>query len=140
MVEARWEHFPHGADLGIRGVGPTRESAFEQAALALVAVAVDPREVEPRVQIELRCTGPDDEVLFVNWLNTVLYEMATRQMVFARFEITRTGEGITGNAWGERLDRSRHRLGTEVKGATMTALKVRKEERGGWTAETVVDV
>jgi len=24
MVEGRWEHFPHGADIGVRGHGPTR--------------------------------------------------------------------------------------------------------------------
>ena len=27
--ERYWEHFPHIADIGVRGVGPTREAAFE---------------------------------------------------------------------------------------------------------------
>ena len=31
----RWEHFEHGADIGVRGIGPTPASAFEQAALPL---------------------------------------------------------------------------------------------------------
>lgn len=34
----RWEHFPHGADIGVRGFGPTMAAAFEQAALAMTAV------------------------------------------------------------------------------------------------------
>jgi tRNA nucleotidyltransferase (CCA-adding enzyme) len=140
MVDGRWEHFPHGADLGVRGFGPTREAAFEQAALALVAAAADLGEIEPQAEIEIRCTGPDDELLLVNWLNAVLYEMATRHMVFGRFELKRDGDGLAARAWGERLDRSRHRLGTEVKGATMTGLKVRRDPSGEWTAETVVDV
>ncbi len=38
----RWEHFEHGADIGVRGIGPTPASAFEQAALALTAVITDP--------------------------------------------------------------------------------------------------
>jgi tRNA nucleotidyltransferase (CCA-adding enzyme) len=138
MAEARWEHFPHGADLGIRGIGPTREAAFEQAALALVAAMVDLSGIEPRAEIGIRCAGPDDELLLVNWLNAVLYEMATRHMVFGRFEVRRDGKGLAGRAWGESLDHSRHRLGTEVKGATLTGLKVRKN--GSWIAETVVDV
>jgi tRNA nucleotidyltransferase (CCA-adding enzyme) len=27
-----WEHFPHEADMGVRGIGPTKEAAFEGAA------------------------------------------------------------------------------------------------------------
>ena len=35
MDSAYWELYSHPADMGIRGVGPTREEAFAQAALAL---------------------------------------------------------------------------------------------------------
>jgi SHS2 domain-containing protein len=28
MIE-RWEHFDHGADIGVRGFGPTPAAAFE---------------------------------------------------------------------------------------------------------------
>ncbi len=41
--EARWEHFPHAADVGVRGFGKTPAEAFEQAALALTAVVTTPR-------------------------------------------------------------------------------------------------
>jgi len=34
----RWEHFSHPADIGIRGIAPTLEAAFEQAGIALTAV------------------------------------------------------------------------------------------------------
>ena len=45
MNEKRWEHFPHDADIGVRGIGASKEEAFEQAALALTAVLTDPRTV-----------------------------------------------------------------------------------------------
>src|SRR3972149_8529533 len=38
----RWEHFPHIADIGVRGIGATRAQAFEQAALAMTAGITDP--------------------------------------------------------------------------------------------------
>ena len=38
MEAARWEHFEHEADMGVRGFGPTLATAFEQAALAMTAV------------------------------------------------------------------------------------------------------
>lgn len=42
-----WEHFEHGADIGVRGLGTTKAAAFEQAAVALVAVITDPQCVAP---------------------------------------------------------------------------------------------
>ena len=39
---ASWEHFHHVADVGIRGIGPTLGSAFEQAAKAMTAAVTNP--------------------------------------------------------------------------------------------------
>ena len=36
-----WEQFPHDADVGLRGLGPSIEVAFEQAALALTGIVTD---------------------------------------------------------------------------------------------------
>ena len=41
-MQPTWEHFPHQADMGVRGIGPTKEAAFEGAALVLTAVITDP--------------------------------------------------------------------------------------------------
>ena len=43
----RWEHFPHDADIGIRGLGLSKADAFEQGAVALTAVITDPQFVSP---------------------------------------------------------------------------------------------
>lgn len=37
-ITNRWEHFEHGADIGIRGVGSTKAEAFAQAAMALTGL------------------------------------------------------------------------------------------------------
>ena len=85
MMRAAWEHFPHGADAGIRGVGPTKEGAFEQAAIALTGVVTDPASVRPDVAVQIACEAPADDILFVDWLNALVYEMATRRMLFGAF-------------------------------------------------------
>ena len=139
VMEARWEHFSHGADIGVRGIGETREQAFEQAALALTAVVTDPALVEPRERIALRCDAPDDELMLAEWLNLIIYEMATRRMLFARFSVRIDAAVLSGEAWGEPVDVPRHRPAVEVKGATYTLLKVAKSDEG-WLAQTVVDV
>lgn len=137
---AHWEHFPHEADIGVRGLGATLGQAFEQAALALTAVIVDPAAVAPRETIRLSCEAPDDELLLVDWLNTLIYEMVTRNMLFSRFEVHLDGERLSAQVWGEALDSGRHHPAVEVKGATYTALRVARQPDGGWLAQCVVDV
>jgi tRNA nucleotidyltransferase (CCA-adding enzyme) len=137
---ASWKHFPHGADVGVRGYGGTKSEAFEQAALAMVAIATDLAAVRPTERVEVTCSAPDDELLLTNWLNALLYEMATRRMVFSRFAVVIEGAELRAELWGERFDRARHEAGTEVKGATLTAVSVARDRAGRWVAQCVVDV
>ena len=140
MSERHWEHFPHGADVGIRGRGASRDEAFENAGLALTAVVTDPAGVTPREAVEIRCEAPDDEMLLADWLNALVYEMSTRKMLFGKFEVRVDGGRLEGKAWGEPVDAGRHQPAVEVKGATYTGLRVRREDDGAWVAECVVDV
>jgi tRNA nucleotidyltransferase (CCA-adding enzyme) len=134
-----WEHFPHGADVGIRGFGKTAAEAFEQAARALTAV-ITYAEVEPRVRVDVSCEAPDIELLFVEWLNAVIYEMAVGKMLFGRFAVGIENAHLNGTMWGEPVDVARHAPACEAKGATFTALKVAADENGRWSAGCVVDV
>jgi SHS2 domain-containing protein len=135
-----WEHFPHDADIGVRGRGTTLAKAFEETALALTAVVTDPQRVHSTSPVELRCAAPDAELLLVDWLNALIYEMATRRMLFGRFAVTLEGNTLRATAWGEPVDHVRHQPAVEIKGATYTALAVRKAPDGSWEAQCVVDV
>ncbi|MGE5318776.1 MAG: multifunctional CCA addition/repair protein [Hyphomicrobiaceae bacterium] len=137
---AHWEHFPHQADMGVRGVGPTPAAAFEQAALAMTAVMTDPSRVAPHEAVTIRCEAPDDELLLVDWLNALILEMAARHMLFGRFEVNLDSHRLHATAWGEAVDAQKHQPAVEVKGATYTELSVRKRESGQWLAQCVVDV
>ncbi len=138
--DKRWEHFPHEADIGVRGIGATKEQAFEQAAVALTAVITEPGKVAPEQEVEITCEADDDELLLADWLNSLLYEMATRKMLFSRFEVRIEGNHLNGTAWGEKIDISKHTPTTEVKAATYAELSVRQEQDGSWIAQCIVDV
>lgn len=73
-MQAHWEHFDHGADIGVRGFGASKAQAFEQAALALTAVITDPAGVVPRDAVTIACAAPDDELLLADWLNALVYD------------------------------------------------------------------
>jgi tRNA nucleotidyltransferase (CCA-adding enzyme) len=114
-------------------------AAFEQATLALTA-AVTSARVGPRTAVEVVCEAPNREILFAEWLNAVIYEMAVRQMLFGRFEVDASETRLRGTLWGEPVDRVRHEPACEPKGATYTELRVRQENDGSWSAQCVVDV
>lgn len=135
-----WSHFPHGADIGLEGSGPTLNAVFEQMAMAMTGVVTDPALVQPLHKIAVHCDAPDIELLLVEWLNALVYEMATRGMLFGRFEVRVEGNRADGAAWGESISRERHNPAVEVKGATYTSLSVRRRDDGTWTARCVVDV
>ena len=140
MAGKRWEHFPHEADMGVRGIGNSKEEAFEQAAIAMSAVIIDPAKISAVETVELACAAPDDELLLVDWLNALIYEMATRKWLFSRFEVHIEDHALTARAWGEPMDPARHQPAVEIKGATYTALRVAREPNGEWVAQCVVDV
>lgn len=140
MCETSWQHFPHGADIGVRGIGKSKAAAFEQAALALTALVTDPESVHAEILVRIECQAPDDELLLVEWLNGIIFEMATRKMLFASFAVDLDGNRLSGMAWGEAIDLTRHDTAVEPKGATCTSLEVRQDPSGCWRAQCVIDV
>ena len=140
MNNKRWEHFPHEADMGVRGIGHSKEEAFEQAAIAMSAVITDPAKISAVERVEIACAAPDDELLLVDWLNAIVYEMATRKWLFSRFDVHIKEHQLAASVWGEPMDTDKRQLAVEIKGATYTALRVAQEKNGYWVAQCVVDV
>ncbi len=139
-IVPHWEHFSHGADIGVRGIAGSMAEAFEQAALAMTAVITEPELVACRQTVEVDCEASDPELLLADWLNALIYQMAINKMLFACFEVTLTGTRLHGKAQGESVNVSRHSPAVEIKGATYTELKVTQQTDGSWLAQCVVDV
>mgnify|MGYP000359689659 FL=1 len=87
----------------------------------------------------MACKDTDQELLLVDWLNALIYETATRRILFSRFEVNIMDGQLTARAWGEPINIERHQPAVEIKGATYTELKV-YQEQGQWIAQCVVDV
>ncbi len=135
-----WNHFRHGADIGVRGFGQNLSQAFAHAAVAMTAVITDVATVAPRNRVSIRAQAPDAETLLVDWLNALVLEMALRNMLFSRFDVHTTGTRLDAIAWGEEVDVARHQPAVEIKGATFTELQVSRAPDGMWCAQCVVDV
>lgn len=135
-----WETFAHDADIGVRGTGATLAEAFAGAATALTSVICDPALVGAGESLRIECEAPDDELLLLDWLHALIYEMATRHLLFSRFAVSIADHRLSATAWGEPVDVARHQPAAEVKGASPCELAVRRQPDGRWLAQCVVDV
>jgi tRNA nucleotidyltransferase (CCA-adding enzyme) len=140
MKQIYWEHFEHGADIGVRGIATTLAGAFEQAALAMSAVITDLESIGSDIEVDIECSAPDVEVLLLEWLDSLIYEMAVRKMLFSRFKVTIDNDRLSAMAFGEAINVEKHSPAVEIKGATFTELKVIQDPNGLWRAQCVVDV
>ena len=137
---APYETFEHDADIGVRGRGATMAEAFANAGRALTAVVTDPASVREALDVTIACEADDVDSLFFDWMNALVFEIATRWVLFARYEVTIQGSRLEARAFGEPVDLDRHHPAVEVKGATWTGLHVARTGDDSWVAECVVDV
>ena len=139
-IKPYWEHFDHGADIGIRGIAPTLEQAFEQAAIAMTAVITNPDQVSVSKAVSIHCEAPDPELLLLDWINELVYEMSVQGLLFKRYQVAINGGKLSATACGEIVDRQKHQPAVEIKGATFTELHVYQQPEGSWVAQCIVDV
>jgi tRNA nucleotidyltransferase (CCA-adding enzyme) len=140
VITGTWEHFEHDADIGLRACAGSRGELFQLMGEALTALITDPERVRSVDRITVSCKAPDDAMLLVDWLNTLVYEMATRRMLFSDWRVGIDDHELHAEVAGEAVDRARHRPVVEVKGATYTALSVSQDRDGNWHGQCIVDV
>jgi SHS2 domain-containing protein len=131
-------YFEHGADIGVVGRGASIDAAFAQAAAATFAIMAEPQSVATTVAVEVDFDEDDVELALPRWLNALLAAAREEGVALAGFALRHDGAHWQGSGRGEPWS-EHHARGTEVKGATLTALSVRRVD-GGWEARCVVDV
>ncbi len=130
-------YFEHDADIGVIGRGPTPEAAFESAARAVFAIMA-PGARDGAREVQAGFEEADLELALVRWINALLAGAKVDGLALARFELSRDRDHWSGKAWGEPWSADLER-GVEVKGATLTELRVARSG-DGWDARCVVDV
>lgn len=134
----RYDYFDHDADTGVIGRGETLAEAFVHAAEATFALMSDTDAVQPVERVDVEFTEADPELALVTWLNLLLAHASARGLALGQFALAQDGVQWCGSASGERW-RDGLTRGTQVKGATLTALHVARQG-DGWEARCVVDL
>ena len=124
-MEKDFEIINHTADVGIVAYGSDLSQAFANAARALFSLITELDDVAEVLHRDVELTAADEEELLVAWLNELIYLFDTENVIFKRFDIIQLNQNqLKARSYGEKVDRTKHRLKTGVKAATYHMLKI----------------
>jgi SHS2 domain-containing protein len=127
----RYDLIDHTADVGLKAYGKTLSEAFENAAKGMFDIITDKSEIESVGQFNIKLEAPDLEQLLVDWLSELLYIHSAQNLVFGFFklDVDEKKPGLSATVFGEKLDISKHKIGTEIKAVTYHMLEVKKKKQ-----------
>ncbi|MBY8991061.1 MAG: archease [Candidatus Lokiarchaeota archaeon] len=130
MKEAGFEFKDHTADVRVRSWGRTLEEAFSQTALSLMTTITPnlskiSQEIEKLIEIE----SEDKYALCFDFLSEFLYIFDVEELVFNKINVetiekTNTKFKLKAVANGEKFNRNKHEIGTEVKAITYSFMEI----------------
>lgn len=123
----RYELVDHTADMMVRAYGSTLEECFANAAYALFDQTVDLSGIGDSEVREIRVSGIDDEDRLYSFLSELLYIEDAENLILREFDVRFEGDDVACTARGETLDRSRHRVRSEVKAVTYHMMEIDRE-------------
>lgn len=88
--------------------GRDLSEAFQEAARGFFSLFTDLTLVRPTESVEIFCESSDSDWLFSDWINTLIYEIRERKMLFSEFKIEVVGINVKGVVRGEPIDSKRH--------------------------------
>jgi len=138
-INKDFEILDHTADVGIIAYGADLKQAFANAARALFSLITELDDVEEVLHQDIVVNASDVESLLVAWLNELVYRFDTEAILFKRFDISQLDDThLKARSYGEKVDSSKHKLKTGVKGATYHMLKVDKTD--GFRVQVLFDI
>lgn len=140
MASKGYKILDHPADLGIEAFGKDLKEAFEEAALALMSVILDPSTIEDRESRDIYLSATDYERLLVKWLTEVLYLYDGQGFAGGRFEVTDLQpKELKATILGEKFDVKKHNPRVDVKAVTYHQIAV-TDDGGGAKVRVFLDI
>jgi len=140
MDNKRFEIVDHTADIGIKAYGGTLKELFENTALGMFNIIADLEGIKPSTEIKVEAEAIDKEELLIAWLEELLYNFYTKNIILSEFNITElTDTRLTAKAKGRFIGENRNRLKSEIKAATRHGLRIDKKNEK-YEVEIIFDV
>ncbi len=135
----------HMSDVYFEATGNSIEEVFEWAAKAMFETMTDTSRVRLVKEVVIEDEGIDLMNALYRWLEDLLIEYSSSNMVFSKFKVEYVkvlGEGrviFKGRAWGEEFNPEIHEPRVEVKAVTYSLMEIGKRDNC-WYVRVVLDI
>jgi SHS2 domain-containing protein len=128
------------ADVAFEAYGKDLNELFANAALAMFEVMVNTKQVEPKIEREVKAEGNDLQSLMFNWLNSLLVFVDSENLAFSEFKVKVDEKNfkLEGICKGEEMNREKHETRTHVKACTYHQMEIKKNKN--WKARIILDI
>lgn len=124
----RYVLIDHTADMMVKAFGKNLEECFGNAAYALFDQTVDLSNIGTSETTEIRVSGIDEEDRLFSFLSEMLFIEDADNLILKEFDVRFEGEDVVCTARGETLDRTKHRVRSEVKAVTYHMMNIDRDE------------
>jgi len=130
------------ADAAFEATGRTLEELFSDAAIATFEVMADTNTVKPLLTREIELENESVDGLLIDWLSELVFLKDTETILFSVFDVNIRKNDVyilNAAAKGDKIDREKHSLRSDVKAVTYHMFEVTKTG-DNWTARVVLDI
>ena len=136
-----FEYIEHTADAGMRVRGKTLQSLFNHAAQGLFEMIAVVDTIDETLSIDVDIVAESVEMLFVKWLDELIFRHETDEIFFKRSNIRSISPTrLSAQVFGERTNFNKHIVYTEIKAVTYHQLSVIQNTNGIWEAQVIFDL
>ena len=136
-----YEYLDHTADAAMRVTGDTLKTLFTNAAHGLFEMIAVTDTIDETTTIDIQLTAEAVDILFVEWLDTLIFRHETEELFFKRVEIQAISQTeLSAVVYGEPTNFDKHVVYTEIKAVTYHQLSVKQTAKGDWEAQVIFDL
>lgn len=138
MKNKKYEYIEHTADIQFQAFGQSLEEVFENSALAMVN-ATSEDKVKSIAEKNIAVEGKDNEALLYNFLEELLFLFDSEHFILSKVESLKIDEGkLTAEVSGDEV--KKYDIKIDVKAITYNSMFVKKDKKGLWISQVVLDV
>ncbi|MFX0057292.1 MAG: archease [Candidatus Hodarchaeota archaeon] len=134
MKKAGFEFKEHTADIQVRSWGNNIEEAYSQAAYSLMTT-ISPKleKITPKIRKKIKIKAEDKEALLFDFLSEFLFIFDVEELIFSQINVLKIEEinqefTLEAIMKGEKFDKNKHDVGTEVKAITYSFMLIEEKK------------
>ncbi len=138
-----YHYLEHTADVLFEAYGKDLNELFRNTGLATEEVMVELKTLTSKSEHKITLEEKTVDDLLYHFLEELIFLKDTELLLFKEFEMNITEKKNSFKLYalckGEKINRSKHKLGRDVKAVTLHEFEVKKEN-SHWKAKVLLDI